>query len=108
MLEWIYLIGAIILETIGTTCMKMSDGFTKLLPALGTILTYGLCFVLFSISLKKIPVSVAYAIWSAAGTTIISVIGIFIFKENISILKVLSIFFIILGVVGLNFSGVSH
>lgn len=107
-MEWIYLILAIALETLGTTCMKMSEGFTKLVPALGTFLTYGVCFVFFSMALKKIPVSVAYAIWGAAGITIISVIGLLVFKESISILKIVSILFIVLGVIGLNFSGVSH
>lgn len=107
-MEWVYLISAIILETLGTTFMKNSEGFTKLLPALGTLLTYGLCFILLSMSLKKIPVSVAYAIWGAAGITIISVIGIFVFKESISVLKMVSILFIVLGVIGLNYSGVSH
>lgn len=52
-MEWIYLILAITLETLGTTCMKISDGFTKPLPALGTLLTYGICFFFLSISLKK-------------------------------------------------------
>jgi small multidrug resistance pump len=107
-MEWIYLILAIILETLGTTCMKISDGFTKLLPTLGTLLTYGLCFTFFAIALKKIPVSVAYAIWGAAGITIISVLGVVVFKESISTLKILSILFIVLGVIGLNFSAVSH
>ena len=107
-MEWIYLISAIILETLGTTCMKMSDGFTKLLPTLGTLITYGLCFTFLAIALKKIPVSVAYAIWSAAGIVIISVIGVLVFKERINALKVLSLLFIILGVIGLNFSGISH
>ena len=107
-MEWIYLILAIILETLGTTCMKMSDGFTKLLPVVGTLLTYSLCFTFLAIALKKIPVSVAYAIWSAAGIVIISTIGIIVFKERVSVLKILSILFIILGVIGLNFSSVSH
>lgn len=107
-MEWIYLILAIILENLGTICMKMSNGFTKLLPAAGTLLTYSLCFVFMSMSLKKIPVSVAYAIWGAAGITIISTIGILFFKESVSILKILSIIFIVLGVIGLNFSGTSH
>ncbi|WP_446897063.1 DMT family transporter [Clostridium sp. LBM24168] len=93
-MEWIYLILAITFETLGTTCMKISDGFTKPLPALGTLLTYGICFFFFSISLKKIPISAAYAIWGAAGITIISLTGILIFKESISLLKIVSILFL--------------
>lgn len=107
-MEWIYLLSAIVLETIGTTLMKMSDGFSKLSYSAGTLVAYGLCFTVFSFALKKIPVSVAYAIWGAAGITIITVVGILFFKENISFIKVLSILFIVLGVIGLNFSGASH
>lgn len=107
-MEWIYLILAIAFELAGTTCMKISNGFTKLLPVAGTLLAYTICFTFFALSLKKIPISVAYAIWGAAGITAVSIIGIFVFKESISVLKIISILFIVLGVIGLNFSGVSR
>lgn len=107
-MQWIYLILAIVLETLATTFLKMSDGFSKLLPALGSLLSYGICFAFLSLSVKKIPISVAYAIWGAAGITIISAIGIIFFKENVSILKIASILFIVVGVIGLNLSGASH
>lgn len=107
-MQWIYLFLAITLETVGTTLMKMSDGFSKLLPALGSLLSYVVCFAFLAFSLKKIPVSVAYAIWGAAGIAIISVIGILVFKENVSVLKIISILLIVVGVIGLNLSGASH
>lgn len=107
-MQWIYLILAIILETLATTLMKMSDGFAKIWPTVGSLLSYGVCFTFLSIALKKIPVGVAYAIWGAAGITIISVIGIIFFKEEVNVLKVLSILFIVVGVIGLNISGTSH
>ncbi|MBN7773496.1 DMT family transporter [Clostridium aminobutyricum] len=107
-MEWIYLGLAIIFETLGTTCMKLSDGFTKMLPALGTLITYGLCFAFLAKALTKIPVSVAYAIWGAAGILIIAAIGIFFFKETINALKIFSILFIVLGVIGLNLSSTTH
>lgn len=107
-MEWIYLILAIAFEISSTTLMKMSNGFTKILPTVGTFLGYIICFSFLSISLKKIDLSVAYAIWSAVGIFVLSAIGIFVFKESINILKVISILFIVLGVVGLNLSGASH
>ncbi|WP_234124729.1 DMT family transporter [Clostridium hydrogenum] len=107
-MEWIYLILAISFEITATTLMKISYGFTKLLPTIGTFLGYILCFTFLSMALKKINISVAYAIWSAAGIVVISTIGILVFKENLNLLKVVSIILIILGVVGLNLSGVSH
>jgi len=60
------------------------------------------------LSLKEIEVSVAYAIWSAVGIVIISVIGIVFFHESVNTLKIVSILVIVLGVIGLNFSSASH
>ena len=107
-MEWIYLILAILFEILATTLLKMSDGFSKILPSLGTCLGYVLCFAFLSMALKKLDMSVAYAIWSAAGITVLSAIGILVFKESISMMKIVSIVFIIVGVIGLNLSGVSH
>ncbi len=107
-MEWIFLMLAIVLEIIGTTLMKVSDGFTKLIPTIGTLVSYGLCFTFFAKALTRIPVSVAYAIWSAVGICIISIIGIAFFQESVNVIKIASILFIIVGVVGLNFSGISH
>jgi small multidrug resistance pump len=107
-MEWIYLILSIIFEITSTTLMKMSNGFTKILPTVGTFLGYIICFSFLSIALKKIDMGVAYAIWGAVGITVMAVIGILVFKESISVLKILSILFIVLGVIGLNLSGASH
>ncbi|PRR79215.1 DMT family transporter [Clostridium vincentii] len=107
-MEWIFLTLAIIFEVAATTFMKMSNGFTKLLPSVGTFSGYILCFTFLSIALKKIDLGVAYAIWGAAGITIMSIIGVLVFKESINALKIFSVLFIILGVIGLNLSGVSH
>ena len=105
-MEWIYLFIAILLEILGTTFMKISNGFTKILPSVGMILAYLFCFIFLSKALNKIPVSIAYAIWAAAGITIISIIGILVFKESITIIKAVSIAFIVIGVIGLNLSSI--
>lgn len=102
MTSWIYLIGAILLEVAGTTSMKLSDGFTRLTPSILLFIFYLCSFVLLTFALKKIEVSVAYAIWSGLGTAIIAFIGYAYFKEPMSALKILSITLIIAGVVGLN------
>lgn len=101
-MSWIYLILAIIFETIGTACLKMSNGFSVLLPSIGTIIGYILCFLFFSYALKTIEISVAYAIWGAFGILLISAIGIIFFHESVSIVKIISILLIILGTVGLR------
>jgi len=107
-MSWIYLFLAIIFELCGTTLMKLSNGLTKIAPSIGMFISYALCFWVFSLSLKEIEVSVAYAIWAAVGIVIISVIGIVFFHETVNTLKIVSIIVIVVGVIGLNLSGVKH
>jgi small multidrug resistance pump len=105
MLYWVYLIAAISLEILGTTCMKLSAGFTRLTPTLLMFGFYVGCFSCLTLALKRIEVSVAYAIWSGVGTAMISLIGILLFQESFSGLKLLGIALIIGGVVALNLAG---
>ena len=102
---WFYLLWAIVFEVSGTTCMKLSQGFTKLLPSVFLFIFYILSFISLTFVLKKIDVSVAYAVWSGLGTALIAVIGIIWFKESVSAIKIISLGLIILGVVGLNVIG---
>ena len=106
--SWLYLVGAIVLEVAGTTCMKLSEGFAKLVPSILIFVFYALSFTALTIALKTIDVSVVYAIWSGIGTALIATIGILYFKESVTILKFASIGLIIIGVVGLNLSGMKH
>jgi small multidrug resistance pump len=96
--SWGLLLAAIICEVIGTTSMKLSNGFTKLGPSLLMVLFYGLSLVALNFSLKEIPVGTAYAIWSGVGVTLIAVIGFMFFNEKISILKIGAIALIIIGI----------
>jgi len=102
---WLYLFSAIVLEVAGTTSMKRSDGLTKLLPSVLIFVFYGLAIVALTFSLKKIDISVAYAVWSGLGTALIAVIGIVWFREPATLIRLASIALIIAGVVGLNLSG---
>ncbi|OLA95048.1 MAG: hypothetical protein BHW64_00745 [Candidatus Melainabacteria bacterium LEY3_CP_29_8] len=101
---WIYLILAIIFETIGTTALKMSNGFSVLIPSIGTVISYVFCFIFLSYALKTIDMSIAYAIWCAFGILLISAIGMMFFNETVSVIKVVSIILIIIGTVGLKLS----
>ncbi len=73
-----------------------------MLPSIGTVISYFLCFLFLSFALKTIEMSVAYAIWGAFGILLISIIGMLFLHESISILKIASILLIILGTVGLR------
>jgi small multidrug resistance pump len=106
-MPYVLLAAAIVAEVLGTTAMKLSDGFTRLWPSVGTAIAYIVSFALFAQTLRSMAVGVAYAIWSAAGTALIAAIGIVAFGEPATTLKLLSLGLIIAGVVGLNLAG-SH
>ena len=103
--HWILMIAAILFEVAGTTCMKLSDGFRKLKPTIGLVVFYPLCFGCLTLAMEEIDVSVAYAVWSAMGTALISIIGFTYFKEKKTAIKFVSIGLIVIGVVALNLSG---
>jgi small multidrug resistance pump len=107
-MHWIYLVLAILLEVSGTTCMKLSAGFTKTLPSILMFVLYGASFSVLTLALKKLDVSLAYAVWSGMGTALIATIGVLWFKEPLTALKLLSLALIIAGVIGLNLSGGAH
>ncbi len=87
-MHWFFLILAIILEVAGTTSMKLSEGFSKLIPSLLIFIFYGLCFTALTFALKKIDVSIAYTVWAGIGTTLIVTVGILYFKEPATALKI--------------------
>lgn len=105
MTHWLYLIVSIVTEVAGTTFLKASDGFTRLVPSLLVLVFYGLSFFFFAIALKRIELSVGYAIWAGVGTALVSVIGITVFAEPLTPVKAMSIAAIVAGVVGLNLAG---
>lgn len=104
MLSWILLGMAIVLEVAGTTCMKLSMGFTRWAPSVLIFVFYFLSFAALTVALKKIEVSTAYAIWSGVGTALMVFIGVLYFQETLNWAKSLSIVLIIMGVVGLHLS----
>jgi small multidrug resistance pump len=104
-MSWLYLVLAILLEVSGTTSMKLSQGFTKILPSVLMFLFYGLSLSALTLALKKIDVSVAYAVWSGLGTALIASVGVLWLREPLNALKIISLLLIILGVIGLNLSG---
>ncbi len=106
-MSYLYLALAIVLEVSGTTCMKMSQGFTRFLPSVLIFVFYGFSFTFLTLVLQKLEVSIVYAIWSGLGTALIAAIGIVFFRESVNALKLVSLGLVILGVVGLNL-GMRH
>ncbi len=104
-MHWIYLTIAILFEVAGTTSMKLSHGFTRILPSIMIFVFYGLSFAAITLALKRLEVSVAYAIWAGLGTVLITIIGILWFREPGNLIKYISIALIVIGVIGLNLAG---
>ena len=105
-MSWLLLISAICLEVCGTTCMKLAEGFTKVLPSILIFVFYALSFTCMTFAVKKLDLSLTYAIWSGVGTFLIALIGVIWFKESLTILKIASMILVIAGIVGLNLSRV--
>lgn len=101
---YLFLSISIISELVATSLLKLSDGMSVLLPSVVVAVGYGLAFYFLSLSLKTIPLSLAYAIWSGVGTALTALIGVIFWGEVLTILMLVGIVFIIGGVVLLNSS----
>ncbi|MEH6989721.1 DMT family transporter [Cytobacillus firmus] len=96
---------AIVSEVAGSSLLKAADGFKKLLPSIGVIIGYSVAFYALSLSLKSLPLGVAYAVWAGLGTVLTALVGIFIYKENANGKKLLGLALIVGGVILLNSGG---
>lgn len=99
---WALLLLAIVSEVMGSTALKASQGFSKLLPSLVVVFGYGLAFYFLSLSLRTIPLNTAYAVWSGLGTALIALLGWLALKEPMNAAIALGIVLIVVGVVVLN------
>jgi small multidrug resistance pump len=104
-MAWVWLTAAIATEIAGTVALKYTDGFTRPVPSTIVVIGYGLSFVLLSLTLRELSLSVTYAVWAGAGTAAIAVIGMAALGEAVSPLKIAAIALIVAGVVGLNVAG---
>jgi small multidrug resistance pump len=100
-----YLLLAILAEVTGTICVKLSQGFTRLVPSVLIFVFYGLSLGFLGLALKKVDLSLAYAVWSGLGIALIASVGILYFREPVTIMKMASLALIVAGVVGLNVVG---
>lgn len=102
MSHWLALAIAIIAEVIGTTALKASNEFTRLIPSLIVVVGYGTAFYFMSISMRVLPVGIMYAIWSGMGIVLISVLGWLVFRQTLDMPAVIGLAFIIAGVIIIN------
>ena len=109
-MAWFLLGFAIIMEVIATTALKLTEGFTKLIPTAVSLFGYGLSFFALSKVLNQVPLAIAYAIWSGAGISLVGIIGWVWLGQKLDAGALIGIGLIIAGVVVINVfsTAVSH
>ena len=98
-MHYVYLILAVVAETIGTSALQASQQFTRLWPTLLMLSSYGLAFYLLSRTLLVMPVGIVYAIWSGLGIVCIALIGWVLFRQSLDWAAVAGIGLIVAGIV---------
>ncbi|HVF26502.1 MAG TPA: multidrug efflux SMR transporter [Anaerolineales bacterium] len=93
---------AVLSEVIATTSLKFSEGFTKLVPSIIVVVGYGISFYLLSMTLKVMPIGIAYALWSGIGITLTVILGKIIWNESLDWARVTGIILIIIGILVIN------
>ena len=101
-MKWIILLIAGILEITLAVAMKMSNGFTVLVPSIITVVGYIASAVFLAIALKQLPLGTAYAMWTGMGIAGTTMLGIVIFHERLSISQIICVIMIVVGIVGLK------
>lgn len=101
-MHWLFLALAIVSEVFASSMLKLSDGFTKVLPTVGVAVGFIMSFYFLSITLKTMPLGTAYATWAGLGLVLTSLVSIFFFGQKPDLMGVISIGIILIGVVMLN------
>ncbi len=100
--NYAFLAIAIVAEVIGTSALKASEGFSNLLPSILVVAGYGVAFYCLSMTLRTLPVGIAYAVWSGAGIVLVSLLGWMLYGQKLDPWAMLGIGLIIAGVLILN------
>jgi small multidrug resistance pump len=101
-MKWAFLAIAIFSETIATSALKYCDGFKNIMASIIVVAGYVISFYFLSLTLKQIPIGIAYAIWSGIGIILISLFGYFVFKQALDIAAIIGLSLIIIGVIIIN------
>lgn len=99
---YLYLAIAIVSEVIGTSALKASEGFTRLVPSLITAAAFACAFYCLSLTMRTIPIGIAYAIWSGVGIVLISLIALVLFGQKLDLPALIGMGLIVAGVLVIN------
>lgn len=101
-MAWVYLVAAGLFEVGFTTCLKLSDGFSKLAASIGFLLFATLSFALLTLAMKGVPLGTAYAVWTGIGAFGTALVGILFFKDPVTFLRILFLLLLVASIVGLK------
>lgn len=101
-MEWIMLLLAAVLEVTWAVAMKMSEGFTKVLPSIVTAVGYIASALFLSLAMKKLPLGTAYAMWTGFGIVGTTLLGVLLFHEGLSAGQIVCVVMIVAGIAGLK------
>ncbi len=101
-MNFLYLLAAIAFEVLATTALKQTDGFTRLMPSVITVIGYGIAFFLLSLTLRTMSVGIVYAIWSGAGVVFVTLIGWLWFRQALDTPALIGVGLILAGVLVIN------
>lgn len=107
-MAWLLVVIAGLLETGFAICLKLSDGFSKLVPTILFACFALASFGLLTLSLKSLPVGPAYAVWTGIGATGTVIVGMLFLNESTTVLKITSAVIVVVGIIGLQLSGDAH
>jgi small multidrug resistance pump len=101
-MNYAYLIAAILFEVVATSALKAAEGFTRLWPSLVVIVGYALAFYCLSLTLRTIPVGIAYALWSGIGIVLIAMVGWIVYRQPLDGPAIIGMGLILAGVAVIN------
>ena len=101
-MKWVYLLLAIVSEVVATSALKSSESFSRLWPSVLTVVGYGVAFYLLSLTLREMPVGIAYAIWSGVGIVLVSLAAVLLFGQKLDLPALIGMGLIVAGVIVIN------
>jgi len=101
-MHWLYLAIAILSEVVATSLLKAADGFTRWVPSVIVIAGYACSFFFLSLTLRVIPLGIAYAVWSGVGLALVSLVGWVVYKQTLDLPALIGIGLIVAGILVLN------
>lgn len=101
-MHWLYLAIAILSEVVATSLLKAADGFTRWVPSVIVIAGYACSFFFLSLTLRAIPLGIAYAVWSGVGLALVSLVGWVVYKQTLDLPALIGIGLIVAGILVLN------